>query len=148
MCGTKENFMALEVKIPDEINDYEGKLVAGMSTRQVLSVLGAIAVGLPIVLLGKGHISADVLPWFVIIAVVPFAGWGFFKYEGMKFEEFVRVFFGYMFLNPRRAYEDTENNIFIKMNESLLEKEIVRQLIDTGRFDEDDIESIKELYNV
>jgi hypothetical protein len=136
--------MALEVKIPDEINDYEGKLILGLSVRQLLAILGAICVGLIIVFGGKEHISRDILPWLVLISAVPFFGWGFYRYDGMKFEDAVRVFVNYLFFNPKRVYEDTENNIFIKINENLLEEEIIYQLIETGQFGDDDTE--EELY--
>ena len=79
----------IEVKIPAEIQDYKSKFIMGLSIRQFVSVAGAILVGGAIGVLGKDKISEDILPWLVMLSVVPFAGYGFFKIHDMKFEEFI-----------------------------------------------------------
>ena len=67
----------IEVKIPAEIQEYKSKLIAGLSTRQVISIAGALAVTVPLGVFGRHYIPADILPWLVILSVVPFAGFGF-----------------------------------------------------------------------
>lgn len=125
----------IEVKLPAEIQEYKSKLIAGLSTRQVIAVAGAMLTGVPIAVLGNGHISPDILPWIVIAVVVPFAGYGFFTFKGMRFEEFVRVFFMMNLFPQKRVYEDTNVNLFAALNEEIQSRDIIQQRIDNGEYE-------------
>ena len=120
----------IEVKIPAEIQEYKSKVIAGLSLRQLIAIGGALAVGVPVGVFGYGKISNDLLLWLVILIVVPFAGYGFLHFKGMVFEEFVKVMFRYYFLPQKRVYEDTDANLFIGLNEELLELEIEQQRLE------------------
>ena len=124
----------LSMKIPAEIQEYKSKLIFGLSARQFFSIAGAILVGVPIGIFGRGRISADVLPWIVIVAVMPFFAFGFFTFHGMRFEELVRALCN-MWFNPQdRIYEDA-NGIFEDLHTELIEEEIVRQRIANGEYE-------------
>lgn len=125
----------IEVKIPAEIQEYKSKLVFGLSARQIIAIVGALAVGVPLGVLGYGHISGDILPWLIIISVFPFAGWGFMTFKGMRFEEFMKAFLSMNFLPQRRVYEDTDVNLFHSLNEEIIENKIVQQRIENGEFE-------------
>ena len=125
----------IEVKIPAEIQEYKSKLVFGLSARQIIAIVGALAVGVPLGVMGYGHISGDILPWLVIISVFPFAGWGFMTFKGMRFEEFMKAFLSMNFLPQRRVYEDTDVNLFHSLNEEIIESKIVQQRIENGEFE-------------
>lgn len=127
----------IEVKIPAEIQEYKSKLIFGLSTRQIIAIMGALIVGVPLGVLGYGHISEDILPWLVIVSVFPFAGWGFMTFKGMRFEEFMKVFFSMNFLPQRRVYEDTDVNLFISLNEEIIENEIRNQRFENGEFEDE-----------
>jgi hypothetical protein len=134
----------LEVKVPAEIRAYRGKLIAGLSTRQVISIAGSLAVGIPLGIFGGNIFPADIQMWVVILAVSPIIAWGFAKYKGMRFEEFMVVLFRFNFLPQKRVYEDTEVNYFSHVRTTLCEREIRRQRIDSGEIDEDDDDSEQE----
>lgn len=123
----------LSMKIPAEIQDYKSKLIFGLSTRQFFSIVGAVLVGLPIGIFGHGRISADVLPWFVIIAVMPFFAFGFFTFHGMRFEELVRALCNMWFNPQERVYEDADG-IFEELHTELIEEEIMRQRLNNGDY--------------
>lgn len=125
----------IEVKIPAEIQDYKSKLVLGLSTRQIIAIAGALAIGVPLGVLGYGRISGDILPWLVIISVFPFAGWGFMTFKDMRFEIFMKVFLSMNFLPQRRVYEDTDVNIFHGIHEELIENDIINQRIENGDYE-------------
>lgn len=127
----------IEVKIPAEIQEYKSKLVFGLSTRQIIAIVGALSVGVPLGVLGYGHISGDILPWLVIISVFPFAGWGFMTFKGMRFEEFMKAFLSMNFLPQKRVYEDTDVNLFHLLNEEIIEQNIIQQRIENGEFEID-----------
>lgn len=128
----------IEVKIPAEIQEYKSKLVFGLSTRQIISIAGALAVGVPLGVLGHWHISGDTLSWLIILSVVPFAGWGFMTFKGMRFEVFMKVFLSLNFLPQRRIYEDTDVNIFHSLHEEIIENEVVNQRIENGDYEFED----------
>lgn len=130
----------VEIKIPAEIQNYKSKLVFGLSIRQILSIGGALAVCVPIGVLGNNRISEEILPWIIIITALPFIGLGFFSYKEMPFEEFMRVFLSFQFLPQKRVYEDTEFNLFHKLNEDILEIDILQQKIDSGEIETIDSE--------
>lgn len=125
----------IEVKIPAEIQEYKSKLIFGLSARQIIAIVGALSVGVPLGVLGYGHISGDILPWLVVISVFPFAGWGFMTFKGMRFEEFMKAFLSMNFLPQRRVYEDTDVNLFHSLNEEIIESKIVQQRIENGEFE-------------
>ncbi len=51
----------LSMKIPAEIQEYKSKLIFGLSSRQFFSIAGAVLVGVPIGVFGRGRVSGDVL---------------------------------------------------------------------------------------
>ena len=125
----------LSMKIPAEIQEYKSKLIFGLSARQFFSIAGAMLVGVPIGVFGHGHISADILPWIVIVTVMPFFAFGFFTFHGMRFEELVRALCNMWFNPQERVYEDADG-IFQQIQEELIEEEIVRQRIANGDYEE------------
>jgi hypothetical protein len=129
--------IVIEVKIPSEIRDYKGKMVAGLTTRQLFGIFGALAIGVPLGVLGHNHISGEILPWLIILTSAPFAGIGFMAYKGMKFEEFVKVIYNFYFCPQKRVYEDVGDNIFSFFKMEITEKEIIKQRINNGESEED-----------
>lgn len=126
----------IEVKIPSDIQEYKSKLIAGLSVRQIIAIGGALLTAVPIGVYGNGRISPDILPWIIILVVVPFAGYGFLNFKGMPFEQFVVVLFQYYFLPQKRVYEDIDVNLFSELNTELTSLEILQQRIDAGEYEE------------
>ena len=124
----------LSMKIPAEIQEYKSKLIFGLSARQFFSIAGAILVGVPIGIFGRGRISGDVLPWFVIVAVMPFFAFGFFTFKGMRFEELVKALCNMWFRPQIRVYEDADG-IFQQLHEEIIAEDIVRQRIANGEYE-------------
>lgn len=127
----------IEVKIPKDIQEYKSKLIAGLSTRQIIAIAGALAVGVPLGVAGYGRISGDTLSWLVILSVAPFAGWGWFTFKDMKFEVFMKSFLSMNFLPQRRVYEDTDINLFCSLHEEIAENEIITQHIENGDYEDE-----------
>ena len=123
----------LSIKIPAEIQEYKSKLIFGLSARQFFSIAGAILVGVPIGVFGHGRISADILPWIVIVTVMPFFAFGFFTFKGMRFEELVKALFNMWFTPQTRVYEDADG-IFQQLHEEIIEEEIIRQRLKNGEY--------------
>ncbi|WP_075424202.1 PrgI family protein [Ruminococcus sp. XPD3002] len=122
----------LEVKIPIEIHDYKSKIIAGLSVRQIAAIGGALLTALPIGVIGHGRISMDILPWFIIAITIPWVLWGFFTFQGLKFEDYFHSWISFNLLPQKRVYEDTDESLFQGLHEELLAEKIIKQRIDNG----------------
>ena len=103
----------MEVRINKEVRNYQESLFFGLSLRQFLFALLAVAVAVGVAVgvyfglrpvLGNGEIG-----WVCILAAFPFALGGFFQYNGMNLEQFLLAFFRSEFLTPKRLVFKSEN---------------------------------------
>ena len=101
----------MEVKINKEIRNYSESVFFGLSMRQcVFSVLAiAVAVGLYFVL--KPYLGVETLSWVCILGAFPFAALGFVTYQGMNAEQFLWVWLRSELIEPRYYYSDSNNII-------------------------------------
>ena len=113
----------LEVKIPAEIHDYKSKIIAGLSVRQLIAVGVAFLVAVPLGILG------------IIRAVAACVGFGWFKFQGMNFEDYMRSWITFNLMPQKRVYEDT-NGLLQELHEEALFAEIRKQRIDSGEIED------------
>ena len=101
----------MEVKINREIRNYSESVFFGLSMRQcIFSVLAiAVAVGLYFVL--KPYLGTETLSWVCILGAFPFAALGFITYHGMTAEQFLWAWLRSELIDPRFYYGGT-NNIY------------------------------------
>lgn len=93
----------MEVRINKEVRNYQESLFFGLSLRQLLFALLAVAVAVGVYfglhpVLGNGEIG-----WVCILAAFPFALGGFFQYNGMNLEQFLLAFFSLGISHPKTA---------------------------------------------
>ena len=79
----------MEIKINKEIRDYQESVFMGLSLRQFLFSLLAIAVAVGVYFGLQGVLGAETVSWLCVIAAFPFAILGFVKYHGMTAEQFI-----------------------------------------------------------
>ena len=125
----------VKVPIPAEIRAYKSKLILGLSVRQIIAIAGALVIGVPLGVYGRGHISDDILIWLVMFTVVPFAAWGFFTFHDMRFEQLVKVMLNFWLRPQKRVYEDTETNLFCRIHEEIIEEAVIAQRIESGEYE-------------
>lgn len=100
----------LEVRVPDDINEYHERIIAGLSIRQLISIGAAIAVAVPSFFLLR-NISMELAVYAPMVVAIPIVLVGFFKKDGYFFEDLVMIRLKYYFSRTRRGYEtDVENN--------------------------------------
>lgn len=114
----------LEVKIPVEIHDYKSKVIAGLSLRQLIAIAGAMVTALPIGIFGNKFLSEDIVLWVVILVAAPWVLYGFKKFQGLKFEDYMRVLISQFFNSKKRVYEDTDESIFQELHISIIEDKL------------------------
>ena len=100
---------SLEVRINKEVRDYQESLFFGLTLRQFIFALLAVAVAVGVYfglrpVMGEGEIG-----WLCVLAAFPFALGGFFQYNGMTLEQFLLAFVRSEFLCPRRLVFRSEN---------------------------------------
>ncbi|SFX42948.1 PrgI family protein [Ruminococcus sp. XPD3002] len=74
----------------------------------------------------------DILPWFIIAITIPWVLWGFFTFQGLKFEDYFHSWISFNLLPQKRVYEDTDESLFQGLHEELLAEKIIKQRIDNG----------------
>lgn len=79
----------MEIKINKEIRDFNESIFFGLSMRQF--IFSSLAVGVAILLyfVLRNFLGIETLSWLCILGAVPFALFGFVKYNGMYAEEFI-----------------------------------------------------------
>ena len=51
----------IEIKIPKEITDYKEKFLFGLTVRQLVSVVVALAICIPLFIFGKDYLGEDLV---------------------------------------------------------------------------------------
>ena len=82
----------IEVKIPKEVRQHKESIFFGLSVRQFICSLFAVAIAAGLYILHSNTIGKETASWVCILAAAPFAIAGFFSYNGMTLEQFIWVF--------------------------------------------------------
>lgn len=96
----------IEIKIPKEIKDYKSKLFFNLTFRQLLCTGLALGLCVPLYIFGRKFINEEIVSWLVILIAAPLIFMGFFKMNGMNFEDFAKEWLNFYFIGvQRRKYE-------------------------------------------
>ena len=112
---------SLEVRINKEVRDYQESLFFGLTLRQFIFALLAVAVAVGIYF-GLRPVLGSEVGWVCILAAFPFAICGFFTYNGMTFERFLIAVIRSELLYPRHLVFKSDN-LYAKLMEHTSMKE-------------------------
>lgn len=101
--------MAIEIKIPKEINKYEAHFVGPFTFRQTLCLGICLPVGVGLFVLSKPYIGSDLAGFLVVPPAAIGYLFGWYKPYGMKFEKYLKSAFINSFLAPKKRLYKTEN---------------------------------------
>ena len=115
----------MEVRINKEVRNYQESLFFGLSLRQLLFALLAVAVAVGVYfglrpVLGNGEIG-----WVCVLAAFPFALGGFFRYNSMTFEQFIMAVIRSELLYPKRLVFKSDH-LYTKALENATIKEALK----------------------
>ena len=79
----------MEVKINREIRNYTESMFFGLSLRQCVFSVLAIAVAVGLYFLLRPYFGLETLSWVCVLGAAPFAALGFITYHGMTAEQFL-----------------------------------------------------------
>ena len=113
----------MEIKINREIRDYHESMFMGLSLRQsIFSVLAiASAVGLYFWL--QPVLGAEITSWVCVLGAAPFAVLGFVSYHGMPAEKFLWVWFRSEVLEPKQLCCKPNNLYYELMKDTIAKHE-------------------------
>lgn len=122
----------IEIRIPKEITEYKEKFLFGLTVRQFVSAVAALAICIPLFIFGKEALGDDVTGWLVILIAIPIFAFGFFKYDGMYFEKFLIMIYRQKWAeSQRRTYEELP--VFWECREEIIEDRLAHQLAEIKR---------------
>ena len=115
----------MEVRINKEVRNYQESLFFGLSLRQLLFALLAVAVAVGVYFGLRPVLGIGEIGWVCVLAAFPFALGGFFQYNGMTLERFLLAYIRSEFLFPRRLVFKSDN-IYAKALENSTIKEALK----------------------
>ena len=115
---------SLEVRINKEVRDYQESLFFGLSLRQFLFALLAVAVAVG-VYFGLHTVVGNADVGWRILAAFPFALGGFFQYNSMTFEQFILAVIRSELLYPKRLVFKSDH-LYAKALDNSTLKEAVK----------------------
>ena len=102
----------LEVKINREIRNYTEAVFFGLSLRQIIFSVCALAVAVVVFFFLKPYLGTETVSWVCILTAAPFAALGFIKYNGMTAEKFLIAWVKSEFLIPKKLKFKSTNTYY------------------------------------
>ncbi|MGO5049023.1 PrgI family protein [Dysosmobacter sp. Sow4_B12] len=99
----------MEVRINKEVRNYQESLFFGLSLRQLIFALLAVAVAVGVYFGLRTVVGTGEIGWVCVLAAFPFALGGFFQYNGMTLEQFILAYIRSEFLYPHRLVFKSDN---------------------------------------
>ena len=99
----------MEVKINREIRNYTESMFFGLSLRQCVFSVLAIAVAVGLYFLLRPYFGLETLSWVCVLGAAPFAALGFITYHGMTAEQFLWAWLRSELLEPKQLKYEPQN---------------------------------------
>lgn len=123
----------MEIRINKEIKDYHESLFMGLSMRQFICSLGAVGAAVGIYFGLSRVLDKETVSWLCIACAAPLAAAGFFKYNGMNFEQFIVAFVYSEFLCAGVRTYKSENYIYEAYKEVLNDVSVRKEKTKKGK---------------
>ncbi|MDL2287955.1 PrgI family protein [Oscillospiraceae bacterium OttesenSCG-928-F05] len=103
----KEEY-SIEIKVNKEIRRYKESIFFGLTFRQFLCSAVAVGAAVAVYFGFRETLGNEAVSWVCILAAVPVAAAGFFKYQGLPLEQFIKTWIESEFIRAgRRVYRAT-----------------------------------------
>lgn len=104
----------MEIKINQEIKEYNETMFFGLSVRQFIFAVLACALAVGIYFGCRSFMGTETLSWVCMLGAAPFAALGFIKYNGMTAEKIAKAWIRSEILMPRKLVFQGENKLIKK----------------------------------
>ena len=109
----------MQVKINREIKDYKESMFMGLSMRQCIYSVLAIATAVALYFLLKPVLSIETLSWVCILGAFPFVLLGFVNYNKMNAEQLFRAWLRTEVLEPKKLKYIPSNYYYAAVEDSI-----------------------------
>ena len=109
----------LEVKINREIRNYTESMFFGLSMRQFIFSILAVAVAVGLYFLLKPYVGTETVSWMCILGAAPFAALGFITYHCMTAEQFLWAWLRSELLEPKELRFEASNLYYEALKDKL-----------------------------
>lgn len=109
----------MEVKINREIRNYTESMFFGLSMRQFIFSILAVAVAVGLYFLLKPYVGTETVSWMCILGAAPFAALGFITYHGMTAEQFIWAWIRSELLEPKEIRFESSNFYYEALKDKL-----------------------------
>ena len=107
----------MEVKINKEISNYQESMFFGLSMRQFIFSVLAVAVAVALYFALNPYLGTETVSWVCVVGAAPFAAMGFFKYHGMTAEQFVINWIRTVLIEPKH-FKFQSKSVYYQMMEA------------------------------
>ena len=111
----------MEVQINKEIRNYTESIFFGLSLRQCVCSVAAIAVSAVSYILLSPILGTETASWICILGASPFAALGFVKYHGMTAEKLLLAWLRSEMIEPRKLGFSANNIYYEAVKDALSE---------------------------
>ncbi|WP_455938155.1 PrgI family protein [Gemella morbillorum] len=99
----------IDIRVPNEIRNYKEKIYAGLNLRQLICLIVAIVINVPIYWYGRKLLGDDLVGWIILINAIPIMAIGFVNYNGMNFEQLVLAVLKFEVISPQKRKYKSNN---------------------------------------
>lgn len=99
----------MEIDMNRDLERFKESVFLGLSLRQLIYSILALAVGAVVVLLIYPYVGLTMSAYIAVPVVAPVALTGFYSYHGMTFTEKMKLKVRFMFRQPPLTYVSTED---------------------------------------
>lgn len=100
----------MQSAINKEIRHYEEDVFMGLSLRQLLCSACAVGTATGVYFLLRNPLGQEIAGWVCMACAAPLAAAGFFTYDGLTFEKFLRAVWRACFLCAKPRVWRSENH--------------------------------------
>ncbi len=109
----------IEIKIPQEISDYQETVFFGLTMRQFVCSLLAVGMAVGLYFLLYRTAGTELAGWAGILGAAPFALCGFVRYHGMSAEQLLTAILRSEVFTPRKLVFKSGNLYFAVLKPSI-----------------------------
>ncbi len=99
----------MHIEVNRDLDKFKESVVLGLSARQLIYSILALALGSGIVLLVYPYVGLTIAAYIAVPVVAPIALTGFYSYHGMTFVEMMKLKFHFSGKQKELPYESTED---------------------------------------
>ncbi len=99
----------MHIEVNRDLDKFKESIVLGLSARQLIYSIIALALGSGIVLLVYPYVGLTISAYIAVPVVAPIALTGFYSYHGMTFIEMMKRKIHFSGKQPALKYESTED---------------------------------------